>query len=296
MAERQNDCVALCKERPRVCPNGSRDMLHAGDGEGPTLQESDLPTFASLTKKSLVPGGDGTPALQKHLPELQEMLRKGAKKIIIHAATASRKSREIPSVLPHFLKRQLLTATPSRVDVKGMQQAAKVPSCYCMGHGAKYGDKQNASVVFATNGLVQQWYASDGEDYLSNYDGIFFDEIHAMETDPGYALLWEVALATQRKREFLIVGASATFTPELIGRLDEAGVKWISCLERPFPVEKFEVEVPTNNDVYVAVQHFCIGVLRKSNTALVFLPGKPEIEHMTSMLEKAGADARCDSL
>ena len=117
-----------------------------------------------------------------------------------------------------------------------------------------------------------------------------------METDPGYALLWEVALATQRKRDFLIVGASATFTPALIDRLDEAGVKWIRCPERPFPVEKFEVEVPTNNDVYVAVQHFCMGVLGKSNTALVFLLGKPEIEHMTSMLEKAGADAACDSL
>jgi len=206
-------------------------MPHARDAQYTMMQESDLPSFAVLTKKSLVPGGDGTPALQKHLPDLREMLRNGDNKIIIHAATASGKSREIPSVLPHFLKRQLLTATPSRVDVKGMQQAAKVPSCYCMGHGAKYGDKQNASVVFATNGLVQQWYASDGEDYLSNYDGIFFDEIHAMETDPGYALLWEVALATQRKREFLIVGASATFTPELIGRLDGAGVKWISCLD-----------------------------------------------------------------
>ena len=288
--------MALCKERPRVCPNGSRAMLHEGDGQGAMLQQSDLPSFAVLTKQSLVPGGDGTPALQKHLPELQEMLRNGDKKIIIHAATASGKSREIPSVLPHFLKRQLLTATPSRVDVKGMQQDAKVPSCYCMGHGAKYGNKRNARVVFATNGLVQQWYATEGEDYLSNYAGIFFDEIHAMETDPGYALLWEVALATQRKRDFLIVGASATFTPALIDRLDEAGVKWIRCPERPFPVEKFEVEVPTNNDVYVAVQHFCIGVLRKSNTALVFLPGKTEIEHMTSMLEKAGADATCDSL
>ena len=274
-------------------------MPHARDAKYTMMQESDLPSFAVLTKKSLVPGGDGTPALQKHLPELQQKLRNGCMKIIIHAATASGKSREIPSVLPEFLptrRRKLLTVTPSRVDVKGMHRAATVPSCYCMGRGARSGDQHNASVVFATNGLVQQWYASDGEDYLSDYDGIFFDEIHAMETDPGYALLWEVALATQRKRDFLIVGASATFTPALIDRLDEAGVKWIRCLERPFPVEKFEVEVPTNNDVYVAVQHFCIGVLRKSNTALVFLPGKPEIEHMTSMLEKAGADARCDSL
>jgi len=162
-----------------------------------------------------------------------------------------------------------------------------------MGRGARFGDKHNASVVFATNGLVQQWYASDGEDFLWDYDGIFFDEIHAMETDPGYALLWEVALATQRKRDFLIVGASATFTSELVGRLNLAAVEWISCLERPFPVEKFEVQVPTNNEVYEAVEHFCMLVLRKSNTALVFLPGKSEIENMTSMLEKAGADPSC---
>ena len=263
------------------------------------LQVSDLPSFAVLTAESIVPGGDGRPALRKHLPRLRELLHKKTNRIIIHAATASGKSREIPSVLPEFLpnrRRKLLTVTPSRVDVKGMHRAATVPSCYCMGHGARSGDQRNASVVFATNGLVQQWYASDGEDFLWDYDGIFFDEIHAMETDPGYALLWEVALVTQRKRDFLIVGASATFTPALIARLDEAGVTWIQCPERPYPVEKFEVEVPTSTDVYVAVQHLCMGVLRKSKTVLVFLPGKTEIESVKTMLVQAGTDITCDSL
>ena len=257
------------------------------------MQVADLPSFAVLTSQSLVPGGDGQPALRKHLPHLRQLLRKKIKIVIIDAATGSGKSRDIPSVLTEFLDWQLLVATPNRIDVKGMQRDATVPSCYRMGKGDQLGSIQDSKVVFATTGLVQQWYATQGDSFLWYYSGIYFDEIDAMEQDPGFALLWGVTLLTQLKRDFLIVGASATFSPALLARFAEADVTWIRCPERPYPVELYEVEVPTNADVYVAVQHFCIGVLRKNKTALVFLPGKAEIESVRAALQKAGIDSSC---
>ena len=150
------------------------------------FQTADLPTYAVMGPESEVPGGHGEIAMKKHVPLFKEMLwSQNTSIIIIDAATASGKSREIPSALAQVVRRQVLVMTPSTIDVKNMQRDCQAWSCYCMGGGERFGDKRKARVVFATTGLVQQWYASHGMGLFWYYDGIFFDEIDRMVTDPG---------------------------------------------------------------------------------------------------------------
>ena len=41
----------------------------------------------------------------------------------------------------------------------------------------------------------------------------------------------------------MVIGASATYSFEMIQNLNAQGAEWIECLERPFSVEQFLLEV-----------------------------------------------------
>ena len=83
-----------------------------------------------------------------------------------------------------------------------------------------------------------------------SYSGVMFDEIDQMERDPGYAQLWESARQEAAKRKLLLLGASATYSDDMKQTLSEQGAAWIECRDRPFPVEQFVMQVPTQGDLY----------------------------------------------
>ena len=72
---------------------------------------------------------------------------------------------------------------------------------------------------------------------------VIFDEIDQMAVDPGYASLWDSARQVAEARHLLVIGASATYSSEMIAKLNDQGAEWIECLERPFSVEQFVLEV-----------------------------------------------------
>ena len=103
---------------------------------------------------------------------------------------------------------KLLVVTKSTVDVIGMQQHTRMPSCYRMGRKRQGGCSfYQAKIVFVTDGLLLRWYASQGAEAFRAYDGIFFDEMDQMERNPEYALLWEIAVKVNSRRKLHISGA-----------------------------------------------------------------------------------------
>ena len=106
------------------------------------IYESDVPSTAKLSQLNTVPGSnDGRPGLLRYMPVLRDLVRDGALHVQLHAATASGKSRLVPSevakLLPDWAK--LLVLTPSTVDVMDMQVDATCPSCFRMGGRRKGG-------------------------------------------------------------------------------------------------------------------------------------------------------------
>ena len=84
---------------------------------------------------------------------------------------------------------------------------------------------------------------SYGEDMWNGFTAVIFDEIDQMAGDPGYASLWDSARQVAEARPLLVIGASATYSSEMIQNLNAQGAEWIECLERPFSVEQFLLEV-----------------------------------------------------
>ena len=75
------------------------------------------------------------------------------------------------------------------------------------------------------------------------FTAVIFDEIDQMAVDPGYASLWDSARQVADTRLLLLIGASATYSSAMIHNLNAQDAKWIRCLERPFSVEQFLLEV-----------------------------------------------------
>ena len=258
--------------------------------DGGHYTDSDWPTYALCTELSEVPGTNGKIAMQQYLPQFRKLLERGHDTIMIDAATASGKSREVPSALANFLYGKVLVMTPSTVDVKGMHNDCKWHySCYRMGGGLRDGCTwKKAKIVFATVGLVENWHAKHGLACFDDFDGIFFDEMDTMETDASYALLWDAALEARRRRaasaSARLVGASATFSEALRARLNDACAKWICCPERPYPVQQYTLQVPTRDQIWTAAAHVAKVSFQRQRTSLVFLPGKYEINLVKDML------------
>jgi hypothetical protein len=72
---------------------------------------------------------------------------------------------------------------------------------------------------------------------------VIFDEIDQMAVDPGYASLWDSARQVAEARRLLVIGASATYSSKKKKKLNDQGAQWIECLERPFSVEQFLLEI-----------------------------------------------------
>ena len=236
------------------------------------LYASDVPSAAKLSQLDTIPGSnDGRPGLEKHLAALRQLLKKGVLHVQVHSATASGKSRLLPSEMAYRLpgRGKLLVLTTSTVDVTGMHADASVRSCFRMGRRKGGGAPWEQSwIVFATAGLAARWYASEGGRLWSPYSGVMFDEIDQMERCPEYAQLWESARQEAATRSLLVLGASATYSGEMKKTLTEQGAAWIECSERPFPLEQFVMEVPTQDELYPGVRHLLASLQGRNLTSL----------------------------
>ena len=258
------------------------------------IHNSDVPSYAVVATLDTVPGtSGGEMALRQHIPYARQLLRSGHGVVMFDAATGSGKSKLLPSEIQLHLRGKLLALNPSTLDTKNVCTGASCKSCYRMGGRRQGGDRFSESrVVFATVGLVAKWYASGGSRDFRVYDGVFCDEMHLMESDPRYALLWELFMDISKTRQFLIVGASSTITSSMKARLDQVDVRWVRCHERPYPLERYIVTVATVRLLYEAMAYTAATLLKRGQTLLIFLPGKHEIEQVRDTLVSLGVNAQ----
>jgi ATP-dependent helicase HrpB len=118
----------------------------------------------------------------------------------------------------------------------------------------------------------------------------FFDEIHATETNPEYALLFDAILCIRKHRQVRLVVASANYSVEMVAALNDIGGKWIVCRKRPFDVTEYTVTVPFPEKAISAAKHLALAQFKSGNTVLRFLSGKAEIESMSFSFLAAALD------
>lgn len=258
---------------------------------GHMIRNSDVLSCAQIERLESVPGTtDRQLPMQKHMPLLKELLHQKQPLTIVQAATGSGKSMLIPTEMSKHIRRKLLVLNPSTIDTENVCKLAKCPSCFRMG-GKRHGgvDFAQAKIVFVTVGLAAQWYTSHGTKLFQDYDGVFCDEMHDMEINPQYSMLWEVFLLIARSRDILIVGASATFSDQMKETLHVMKTRWVRCPERPYHLERNRVTVFNVKQLYEAMAHMTAAIIQRGESCLLFLPGKLEIIDMQQTLtEKKG--------
>ena len=255
------------------------------------LRSEDVPLHAKLHRLQEQPGNaEKEMPLLAYVPEIEQLFIQGERVVIVDAATGSGKTRIIPDLQQKRLRRKLLALNPSRLDTRQTQECTSCPSRYRMGFNTHGGNTHtNARIVFVTVGLAYQEYLHQGTKFLSDYDGVFFDEVGCMESDPQYALLWQVTQHEARHRRILIVGASATISDSMTTDLGKVGAKFVRCQERRFPLERNRIEVPSMDLLYDTIGHIAYVLLMRGESVLVFLPGKREITDMQeALLKKPG--------
>ena len=238
--------------------------------------------------------------------------------LMVEAATGSGKSVVLPAMIQKYMEqvtcesrkyrkrdysrgdrkhhwpRKLLVLNPSTIDIRNVCKAAidrDVPSCFRMGHKCRGrepgGVKRSSKIVFATVGIAAKWYACHGAEYFDEFGGVICDEMHKMESDVRYALLWELFLNIRQHRDFVLVGATATFSEQMTTQLRHLNCKWVHCTERRWPLQRFTVKV-RNRELYPAIAYTVRQLILRHQTCLVFLPGKQEIKEVTALLVNAG--------
>jgi len=252
------------------------------------IRNSDVPSGAAIERQAPVLGTmGGQLPLQSKMPEIRQLLQQRSEVTMVQAATGSGKSVLIPTEFQQHIRGKLLALNPSTIDTENVCLSAKCKSCYRMG-GKRYGgdDFAESRVVFVTVGLAAKWYTSHGIQFFEDYDGVFCDELHAMETDPHYSMLWEVFRYIATKRSFLIMGASATFSDSIEATLDQINTCWVRCHERPHPLERNIVTVYNVRLLYQAMADMTASILDRGESCLLFLPGRSEIEDMQDTLTR----------
>jgi ATP-dependent helicase HrpB len=116
------------------------------------------------------------------------------------------------------------------------------------------------------------------------------DEIHATETNPEYALLFDAILCIRKHRQVRVVVASANYNVEMVAALNDIGGKWIVCRKRPFDVTEYTMTVPFPENAISAAKHLALAQFKSGNTVLRFLSGKAEIESMSFSFLAAALD------
>ena len=266
------------------------------------IQKSDVSSNALIERLEPMLGArlvDILP-LQNHMHLIHASLQQKTTVTMVQAVTGSGKSVLIPNGMhqnmkQQNMKRKLLVLNPSTIDTENVckhatRQGSK--SCFRMGRGQKGGDDFEESViVFVTVGLAAKWYASHGLEKFEDYDGVFCDEFHEVETDPKYCMLWEMFRHIATQRSFLILGASATFSESLETKLNQINTCWVRCHERRYPLERNIVKVYQGRFLYPVMLEMAVAILKRKESCLMFLPGRSEIEDMQMKLINAGINA-----
>ena len=247
-----------------------------------------------------VPGNDGEFAVKESVPEVEGFIQKRKTLGLFLGATGCGKSKYLPAAYAALMAKnkhpgQLLVLTTAAKDVEDMHAhcAKKEPCHFRIGGGIRGGCKWGkASVVFATVGLASRWYAFGGLKFFHCFGAVLLDEFGTVERDIEYSFIFEVMCKIQAQRPtclpFFILMCTATMSERLTRAVDMLGPSKIECPRRPYPLERYQVEMESFPAMYEAIAKCAVAILRSRRTVLVFLPGQDEIASVQALLTSAG--------
>ena len=267
----------------------------SGDEFSSLVSASDVPSEYALIPLRRSTDSSSQQRKTNDFREVDEILVRCKRRIVIEAPTGSGKSRKCPNVIISYMirmgyHRPLLVLTSATIDVVDMQKACRYPSMWKLGGRKRSIRTPDCECVYASIGLAIRWYASEGTKCFDQWGGVFFDELHEAESDLEYSLLWEAAYRHSQaygNEGFLLFGATATLSAELRVRLQEYAVTFIACGHKPYNVDMFKLQVPRIKDIYDTMGSTCVRLLARGHTVLMFLPGKAEISAMQATLIEA---------
>jgi hypothetical protein len=253
-----------------------------------------------------VPGNDGEFAVKESFPEIEGLLRDGQTFGLFLGATGCGKSKYLPAEYATLMSKhscwgKLLVLTPAAREVDSMHSYCSEKNHPC--HYRVGGDIQDgvpwhtASVIFATVGLASRWYANEGLSAFDDFGAVLLDEFGAVERNIEYSFLFEVMRKIQAQRasrgyRFFILMCTATMSDRLTEAMDLLCPSKIECPKRPYPLERYQVEMDSLPAMYEAMAKCAIALLRSGRTVLVFLPGQDEIGSVKERITSAGTGSK----
>jgi hypothetical protein len=257
----------------------------------------------NLSRIADVPGNDGKFAVEECFPEVERFIVDGKKLCLFLGATGCGKSKVLPEEIAKQLSKhshwsKLLVLTTAAKDVEDMNKKCKQPSHYRTGAG-QGGDSDwtSAHVVFATVGLASRWYAGSGLNAFGDFGAVLLDEFGSVERDVEYSFIFEVMLEIQARHEkkgwpFPIFMCTATMSDRLADTVDQMHPTRIECPKRPFPLERYQVDMESLSALYDAMATCAAKLFLSDKTVLVFLPGQAEISSLQELLASKGAGSK----
>ena len=192
--------------------------------------------------------------LQSALPAIQSgfsALSPSSPALLVKAATATGKSKLLPSALARQTAGRVLVLAPSTIDVVDMFNEATVSCSYQCGGGIRGGNLRSSRIHVVSVGLAVKQAAklvydgSSASSFFAPFSVVLFDEVHKTGHDPTYAWLLESALTFARAGSpaslLRLVLASATPSNAISALVPASHT--VVCDPRPLPVECFRQEV-----------------------------------------------------
>lgn len=246
----------------------------------------------------------GLPA-ESLLCNLRKILRNSAENILIQSPPGTGKTTVLPpfvanilSEAPHLYPQQgpVLVTAPRRVAVRAAARR--------LAHldGSAVGDKvgftirgehhQGSHVQFLTPGVLMRKLLADPE--LEGVSAVIIDEVHERQLDTDL-ILGMLAELSELRDDFSLIAMSATldaghFAELLNARVlrAQAPIHPISLSYSPGPVARLGPRGVNHEFLEHIAQVTHDAVTRRAESALVFLPGVREIDHVVRLLENLG--------
>ena len=201
--------------------------IHNSNEMSSIVSVSDFPPEGVLIPLPSSPASSCRYGKNNDFLEVDNILRRDVKRIIIEAPTGSGKSRKCPNITINYMeqtryRKPLLVLSSATIDVVSMQKACAYRSMYKLGGRRHSNEPSSCQCVYASMGLATRWFATEGIWCFRKWGGVLFDELHEAETDMEYSLLWEAACRHSRDyadEHFLVIGASATLSACMRDRL-----------------------------------------------------------------------------
>ena len=239
------------------------------------------------------------------LPHLRKALASGPKNLVIQAPPGTGKTTLIPPAVADILSSQSVTqeqpakvivTAPRRVAVRAAARRLATLDGSAVGEKVGFSirgeHKAGSMVQFMTPGVLIRQLLNDPE--LPGVAAVIVDEVHERQLDSDL-LLGMLTELTQLRDDFSLIAMSATLDADKFAQLLDAEVLEAEAPIFPLDIVYEPARTPrlgTRGVESAFLDHIAqrthTAISQSSDSALVFVPGVREIEHVVAELRSLG--------